>query len=405
MEKNSWFNEARFGMFIHWGAYAVAGRGEWVLNRERIPKQEYTEKYVNNFKAQRFDPAQWVQVAKAAGMKYMVLTTRHHDGFALWNTKTTDFNAVRLGPKRDLIAEFADAVRGGGLKLGFYLSAADWSHPDYPTPFARDWPGDNDWKDDASRQRFIAYYHEQARELLTNYGKVDVLWWDGCIPGNIDGEKINKEAYVLQPHILINERNGKPFDFRNSEQTIRPAPTGQVWEACMTLNDSWGYNAGDKNWKSPRTVLEMLLTTAAGAGNLLLNMGPRADGIFVEESVSILKDVGAWLSHNNAFLSNSDRNPFGWNNWGKVTVKGNQVYLHIFNDTRGDLCWSELKNKVLSAKFLSSGKEIVFRQENDRLFLVNLPHPLPDTPISTIVLEVEGKPQPFLPQTTFWIPG
>ncbi|HHW48388.1 MAG TPA: alpha-L-fucosidase [Clostridiaceae bacterium] len=136
----SWFNQARFGMFIHWGAYSVAARGEWVLNRENIPYDEYISKYVNNFKAEKFNPHEWVRVAKEAGMKYMVLTARHHDGFALWDTKTTDFNSVKMGPGKDIVRMFADAVREGGLKLGFYYSVADWHHPDYPDAYARDWP-------------------------------------------------------------------------------------------------------------------------------------------------------------------------------------------------------------------------------------------------------------------------
>jgi len=403
MARIDWFNEARFGMFIHWGAYSVAARGEWVLNRERIPYDEYRQKYVDNFKAENYDPREWAKLALDAGMKYVVLTTRHHDGFALWDTQTSDFNAAKLGPKRDLIAPYADAIREAGLGLGFYYSAADWHHPDYPGAYFRDWP--DTWPDEAKHRSFCEYYRAQLEELMTNYGKVDILWYDGCIPEMGDGAEANARVRELQPDILINDRNGKPWDFCNCEQAIRPAPPGTPWEACMTLNNHWGYHAGDTDYKSPRQVVSMLTETAAGAGNLLLNVGPKADGTIPEESAVILRQVGAWLRRNGEFLPNSSRSPFSWNNFGRLTTKGNKVYVHIFNSTGNELCLAEIANKVLSAKFVATGRDVPFEQRGERLFLRDIPCPLPDPIASTIVLELDGEPRPITKRTTFWIPG
>ena len=392
-------------MFVHWGAYAIPARGEWVLNRERIPLEEYRDKYVSAWKAENYFPEDWVRLAQEAGMGYVVLTTRHHDGFALWDSRVNPFNAGKLGPRRDLVAPFSEAVRRGGLKLGFYYSPAAWAHPDYPGAYFRDWPKENDWKDEASRQRFIAYYRAELRELMTGYGKVDYLWYDGCVPSNLDGTETNEELRRLQPDMVITERNGPPFDVHISEQIIKPAAPGQAWEACLTLNNNWAYHAGDSDYKSAKQVLDLLLTTSASAGNLLLNVGPRADGTIPEESVKILREAGQWLQRNKAFLAESDRSPFTWNNTAKVTVKENRIYLHFLADPLGSFCWSEVKNKVRAVRFLATGQAISFRQEGEHLFLEKLPRPLPDDPITTVEIEVEGKPQPITEKSTFWIQG
>jgi alpha-L-fucosidase len=402
---HDWFNQARYGLFIHWGPYAVAARGEWVRNRERIPQDEYSRLYAENFRAENYDPAAWAALAKEAGMGYVVLTTRHHDGFALWPTKTSNFHAGNLGPKRDLVKPFVEAVRAAGLKVGLYYSPADWHHPDYPQGYFRDWPGEKDWASPEARERFIAYYRAQLVELLSDYGQIDYLWFDGCIPDDLRRSEVNEELLRLQPHLLINERNGSPSHVHISEQAIRAPNTGGLWEACMTLNDNWGWHAGDTQWKSPRDVIKMLCETATNGGNLLLNVGPRADGAIPEESVRILRDAGAWLGRNKESIRDSERSPFSWNNWGRVTVNGNFVYLHIRNSTGSDLCWTELKNKVLAARWLDGGAPVAFEQNGERLFLRNLPVPLPDPLTTTIVLEVDGKPAALTAQTSFWIPG
>lgn len=405
MSNTDWFNEARYGMFIHWGAYSVAARGEWVANRERLPQEEYTRLYADHFRAGRYDPAEWAELAKEAGMRYAVLTTRHHDGFALWPTETSEFHAGNIGPKRDLVGPFVEAFRRAGLRVGFYYSPAHWFHPDYPGACFRDWPGVNDWRDDEARRRFIAFYRAQLVELMTGYGKIDYLWFDGCIPDNLQSRAVNEEMLRLQPDMLINERNGEPSHVHICEQAIRPGKPGKLWEACMTLNDNWGHHAGDTNWKSPRHVIQMLTETASKAGNLLLNVGPKADGTIPEESANILREAGGWLRRNGESIYDSSRSPFTWNNWGRVTTRGNNVYLHIWNSTGPELCFAELKNRVLSARLLDGGDSIAFEQNHDRLYLRGLPVPPRDPLATTIVLEVEGAPEPLTEQTSFWIPG
>jgi alpha-L-fucosidase len=393
-------------MFIHWGAYAVAARGEWVMNRERIPAEEYTERYVKSWRAENYDPAAWAQLALDAGMGYVVLTTRHHDGFSLWGTAANDFNAVKLGPQRDLLTPYVEALRAAGLKVGFYYSPASWTHPDYPGAFFRDWPAENDWADEAARQRFIAFYRAQLEELLTGFGKIDYLWFDGCIPENMDGDETLTMVRKLQPGIAVNNRLGKPYDVMCSEQAIVPAPPGQPWEACLTLNDNWGYHAGDSNWKQPCQVVEMLLTCAEKGGNLLINIGPHADGTVPEESVRILRETGAWLQRNRAAVTASERHPFSWNNTARpITARGNRAYLHFLKQPQGAFCWGEAKNRVLAARLLVDGTPVAFHQEGDRLYLTDLPKPLPDTPATTVELELDGPPEAITAQTSFWIPG
>ncbi len=402
---HDWFHQARYGLFIHWGAYSVAARGEWVRNRERIPQADYSRLYAENFLAENYDPSAWAALAKEAGAGYAVLTTRHHDGFALWPTKTDDFHAGRIGPKRDLVRPYVEAMRAAGLKVGLYYSPAAWHHPDYPGPFYRDWPGEKDWASNEARERFIAYYRAQLVELMSDYGRIDYLWFDGCIPDDLQRREVNEELLRLQPHLLINERNGPPSHVHVSEQAIRAPREDVPWEACMTLNDNWGWHAGDTQWKSGREIVKMLCETAAGGGNLLLNVGPKADGSIPPESTHMLREAGAWLRRNEESIRNAERSPFTWNNWGRVTVRGGRIYLHLRNSPGTELCWAELKNKVISAHWLDGGAAIAFEQDGERLFLRGLPVPLADPITSTIVLEVEGKPRAITAQTSFWIPG
>lgn len=399
---STWFNQARYGMFIHWGPYSAGGRGEWTANRELYSLPEYTSEFVEQFTAENYDPRAWVKLAKEAGMGYLVLTTRHHDGFCLWDTDTTDFKSTKLGPKRDLVRAFADAVREDGLKVGFYFSMADWFHTDYPGAHRRDWP--DNWPDEAARQRFVKFYHAQLEELMTRYGKIDLLWYDGCIPSPTDGTAINTRIKQLQPGILINNRNGDPHDFHSCEQAIKPAPAGHDWEACMTLNESWGFHAGDHQWKNARAVINMLAETATNAGNLLLNVGPMADGTIPQASIEILREAGDWLRRNPGWLAGSDRSPFTWNNWGRVTVKDNRIYLHIFKGTGTRLRMGDIGNRILSARMLDGGAPVAFSQTNDLVMFDGLPWPLKDPIATTLVLEVEGTPHTTRTQTSFWIP-
>lgn len=405
MNPHTWFNQARYGMFIHWGAYSVGARGEWFANRERIPLDEYTSQYVDNFHAENYRPEDWATLAKEAGMGYAVLTTRHHDGFALWPTKAGDFHAGLHGPKRDLVGPFVDAFRSAGLKVGLYYSPAAWFHPDYPGPYFRDWPSVRDWASNASRERFIAFYRAQLVELMSNYGKIDYLWYDGCIPDDLQRREVNEEVLRLQPDILINERNGQPCHVHISEQAIKPGPNGMLWEACMTLNRNWGYHAGDNHWKSAVDVVQLLCETANKGGNLLLNVGPRDDGTIPRESVDILREVGAWLQINGAAIYGSERCPLSWNNWGRLTTRGNRVYLIIMRSPGKTLCLAEIRNRILGARYLDGGQPVDYEQKGERLFIRGLPLSLP-SPLGTVIeLETDGLPKAIVQQTSFWIPG
>ena len=400
--KIKWFTEARYGMFIHWGAYSAGCRGEWVMNRERIYKEEYTEKFVSNFTAEDYNPAEWAAFAKKCGFGYVVLTTRHHDGFALWDSDINEFNAAKMGPKRDLLKPYVEALRAEGLKVGFYYSPASWTNPDYPGPCFRDWPGENDWADSRARQRFIAYYRTELRELLTNYGKIDYLWFDGCIPENIGGDETIKMVRSWQPDIIINNRLGNPFDIKTCEQTINPAADNQWWEACLTLNDSWGYTATDNNWKTPYQVLALLLQCTSQGGNLLINVSPDAKGNIQEESKNILLQVGKWIEKNREIFSCDTRSPFSWSTCVKFPgVSGSRVYLPVKHAT-DSLCWGELKNKVQKAIQLDTGKELAFEQNGDRLFISGIEY---SEPWTVVAVDVEGTPEPTTDQTTFWIPN
>lgn len=389
-------------MFIHWGAFSATARGEWTANRECIPKDEYERLYVENFRAENYAPSEWAALAADAGMRYAVFTTRHHDGFALWPTKTSDFHAGRIGPCRDLVGPFIEAFRAAGLKVGLYFSPADWYHKDYPGAWYRDWPSPKDWKNSEARNRFIAYYRAQLRELLTGYGTIDYLWYDGCIPEDLKCPEANEEALKLHPKLLINERNGPPFHIKISEQSISTANPDALWEACMTLNDNWGYHAGDYEWKNAVQVIKMLLKTSAQGGNLLLNVGPRSDGTIPEPSQGILREVGRWLQRNEEAIRNSDCSPFSWTNWGIITTRASRIFLHIWNWVGNELCITDIANTVKRASYLDGGKSIVFDQHDRRLFLSGLEQI--DPLVTTLVLDIEGIPQTSNPQTSFWIP-
>lgn len=290
-----WFREAGYGLFIHWGPYAVPAKGEWFLNSSRMDPVEYA-KYADDFTAEKFDAKDWAAKAKHWGVKYVVFTTRHHDGFAMWDSAINPFNAKRLGPKRDVLGELIPALRAEGLKVGFYYSPANWSRTDYVGYRVRGWAWGKPWPE-ADRRSFVDYYKAEFAELLEKYGAPDYVWWDGCIPGGLEGDSLLKELKTKYPQMLLTDRMGKPYDVRCCECEIRPPKEANVlWESCMTLNDSWGYTKGDEHWKSPSTVIDMLLKCRADAGNLLINVGPRADGTIPEGSVKVLDDVGRFLT-------------------------------------------------------------------------------------------------------------
>ena len=238
-----WWHQARFGMFIHFGLYAAHGRHEWAMELEAIPVTEY-QRFTDGFKPQPGSPRKWAQLAKAAGMKYMVLTSKHHEGFCNWDTKLTNYNATQFGPKRDIIREYVEAARAEGLRVGFYYSLMDWHHPD----------GARCATDPAARRRFVDYTHGLIRELMTNYGKIDVLWYDVSWPLDTAGwesERMNQMVFQLQPDIIVNNRNGLPGDFSTPEQTIRAEEGGRAWESCMTSMTSLGLSGGRRQLEKP----------------------------------------------------------------------------------------------------------------------------------------------------------
>jgi alpha-L-fucosidase len=384
VRRMQWWHDARFGMFIHWGLYSVLGRHEWVMENEGIPVTEYEQL------AQRFQPKpnaarDWARLARAGGQKYMVMTTKHHEGFCNFDTKLTDYCAPKQGPGRDLVREFVDAARAEGLRVGFYYSLMDWHHPD----------GARSATDEAARKRFVAYTHGLIRELMTNYGKIDILWYDVDWPLDAAGwesERMNRMVFELQPDIIVNNRNGLPGDFSTPEQEITAEKSGRAWETCMTLNDSWGYQEADDNWKSSRQVIRNLIDCVRDGGNYLLNIGPRPDGSIPEESVRILSEVGQWMRRNGEAIYESDHCQPRQSTYSAFTRKGNTLYMHVYFWPGQYVAIGGLKSQVKTARFLASGNKIELQQDRFRLRLTGLPAVAPDTPLTTVAIECESEP-------------
>lgn len=378
----AWWRDAKFGMFVHWGLYSQLGRQEWVMSIEDIPVEEY-EKLAKTFKPKPNAARDWAKLAKATGMKYMVMTTKHHEGFCLFDSKLTDYCAPRQGPGRDLVREYVDAARAEGLRVGFYYSLMDWHHPD----------GMKSQNDPAARQRFVDYIHGQLRELMTNYGKIDILWYDVAVPLDAAGwqsEKMNKMVLELQPDIIVNNRNWLAGDFSTPEQTVEA--TKGDWESCMTLNDSWGYTAADDNWKTPQRVVRNLVQCARDGGNYLLNIGPKPDGSIPEPSVRILNTVGKWMAKNGDAIYGADVCRFRFGNVAEYSRKKNTLYTHVYFWPGDTVTVGGIKTKVTSAKFLATGKEVQFHQKGSQLFFTGLPLKAPDDPVTVIAAECEAEP-------------
>jgi alpha-L-fucosidase len=394
-KRMSWWRDATFGMFIHWGLYAIPGRGEWVMNRENIPVEEY-EKLAWQFNPQFYDPKAWARLAKAAGMKYMVLTTKHHEGFCLWDSKLTNYTSMKTAAKRDLVLEFADACRAEGLKVGFYFSLLDWHHPD----------GDGRGiTDPAAKCRFVDFVHGQVCELMSNYGHIDILWYDVPWPYDAEGwqsVKLNAMARELQPHIIINNRSGLPEDFGTPEGHVKAEVSGRDWEACMTLNDNWGYRCEDTQWKDSHEVIKLLGECARGGGNLLLNVGPDKDGLIPSQAQIILLQVGGWLERNGKAIYGSQRANGGWGNFGLLTMKGTTLFVLIDKWTAPEFTLGSITATANSARLLATGTPVEMRQDGLRLHLRGLPENPPDTPFSVIAIEFEDKPSQASGPSCIW---
>ena len=378
-----WWHQAKFGMFVHWGLYSVLGRHEWVMENEGIPVAEY-EPLARRFNPKPNAARDWAKLAKRAGMKYMVMTTKHHEGFCLFNSKLTNYCAAKQAAGRDLVKEYVDAARAEGLRVGFYYSLMDWHHPD----------GARCAEDEAARKRFVDYTFGLIRELMTNYGKIDVLWYDVSWPLDAAGwqsERMNKMVFELQPNIIVNNRNKLPGDFSTPEQRI-VAEKDRPWEACMTLNDSWGYQAADDNWKTPKQVIRNLISCAREGGNYLLNIGPRADGSIPEASVRILEEVGHWMGGGGDTIYDSEPCQVRRSNYASFTRKGNTLFMHVHFWPGETVALSGLKTRVKSARLLPSKKNVDFKQDPFRVRFSGLPQEAPDHPVTTIAIECDSEP-------------
>lgn len=429
-ERMKWWREARFGMFIHWGVYAVPAGvhngqkinriGEWIMNRAKIPVDEY-KAYAKQFNPVKYDPEAWVRMAKDAGMKYIVITSKHHDGFALFGSKASPWNVVDATPYgRDLIKPLAEACRRNGIKLGLYYShAQDWCNPGGAASrkvATEGWPNPDStridvytaehnghWDPVQESKTMDQYIDEvavpQVREILTNYGDIAVLWWD--TPTNMTEEYALKLHALLdlQPGIITNDRLKRPDfpgDYKTPEQRIPKLEEldGKDWETCMTMNETWGYKSWAHDWKSTETLVRNLIDIASKGGNYLLNVGPKADGSFPVESVRTLKEIGEWMKVNGDAIYGTKGSPLKQLAWGRCTRKeidGNTtLYLSVFDwPDDGKLVVPGLKGKVVSARLLKGNSKLKTTYQKSDL-IISVPRQSPDAIAAVIEVKVDG---------------
>jgi alpha-L-fucosidase len=388
----AWWREARFGMFLHWGLYSQLGRHEWAMNRERIPVREY-ERLADTWKPKPRPMREWARLAVESGMKYLVMTAKHHEGFCLWDTAHTDYNAAKRGPGRDLVREYVEACREFGLKAGLYYSLMDWHHPD----------GARCANDERARRRFVDFTHGCVRELASNYGRIDILWYDVAWPLTSarlwESASMNAMVRRLQPHIILNDRAWLPEDFGTPEESIEAAQSGRAWEACMTFNGSWGYfpTAPAEDWHSSREVIRMLRTVTAEGGNLLLNIGPAPDGSVPPLAYDRLEPVGRWLArYGEAVYGEVDRVPGRLEelNHGDWTLKGNTAYYWTGRWVGPEIAIGGLKTRVRRIDIVGRDDAVGFQQTRERLVIRGLPAAAPDDIAGYSVLKLEFEKRP-----------
>lgn len=426
-QRMQWWRDARFGLFIHWGLYSIpagewngaTNHAEWIRTTAQIPLKEY-DKFLAQFNPVKFNADEWVKMAKDAGMKYIVITSKHHDGFALFDSKVSDFDVMATPFKRDILKELADACHKHGLKICWYHSIMDWHHPDYLP--RRDWETDRP-VEGADYNRFLQYLKSQLKELLTNYGEIGVLWFDGEWEDTWNSQYgIELYNYVrsLQPNIIINNRVGVGRsgmegltkegefggDFGTPEQQIPSTGfPGVDWESCITMNNYWGYNKFDKDFKSAKELIQMLVDIASKGGNFLLNVGPTAEGLFPQESIDRLKEIGEWMKLSGESIYETQASPFKNLEWGRCTKKssGNdtRLYLHVFNwPEDGKLIVPGILNKPIKSYILSDKKKnLLPTTRNEDAIVIHLPKNPPDKNVSVIVLDIEGKEDVTNPPT------
>ena len=388
----AWFTHDRFGMFIHWGLYSMPARHEWVKHRECITEEKY-DQYFKYFNPDLYDPKEWARQAKAAGMKYAVLTTKHHEGFCMFDSKYTDYKCTNTPAGRDLVREYVDAFRAEGLHVGFYYSLIDWHHPDFPIDRLHPRRFDADaMEKNKSRdmKKYAQYMRDQVTELLTNYGKIDILWFDfsydyepdktgvmalGKNAADWEAEKLIATARSLQPGIIIDNRTGIKQDLWTPEQYqptqwVRDAETGELvtWEACQTFSGSWGYYRDETSWKSPEMLVQMLINTVSVGGNLLMNVGPTARGCFDYRAEAALQAYADWMKYNS-------RSIYGCTmaepellahcpNGCKFTQSqdGKRLYIHLFTYPFQSLELPGFEGKIDYAQFLHDGSELLCKE-------------------------------------------
>jgi alpha-L-fucosidase len=401
-QRLAWWREAKFGMFIHWGLYAIpagvwqgreiAGIGEWIMRRAEIPVAEY-EQLASQFHPIRFDADEWVQVAKDAGMKYLVITSKHHDGFAMFKSRSSSYNIVDATPfGRDPMAELAEACRKHGIRLCFYYSQAqDWHHPD---------AAGNTWDYNESEKDFARYLEQKAkpqvREILTQYGPIGLIWFD--TPVTImpaQSRELADLVHELQPGCLVNSRVGHDAgDYQSAGDNQIPASVADVpWETPATLNDTWGFKANDHNWKSVGTLIRLLVDIVSKGGNYLLNVGPTAEGVIPEPSVKRLRAVGEWMQVNGEAIYGSKPGPFPAElEWGAITHKPGRLYLHVFEWPKKELVLPGLKSKVEKAFLLADAeKRPLPLNQQGNVLRIGVPTTPPDADVSVIVLDIPGQ--------------
>lgn len=386
-KRMEWYKDARFGMFIHWGLYSIPARGEWIRSYERITKEDYMQ-YFDEFNPTDYDPRAWARAAKEAGMKYVVLTAKHHDGFCLFDSKYTDFKSTNTKCGRDLVAEYVEAVRAEGLKVGLYFTLIDWYHEDYPHYSDRIHPmrENPDYKDDNRHfENYVEYMHNQIREICTNYGKIDLMWFDFSYD-DMEGEKWQATKLInmvreLQPGVIIDNRlevnsegssslakcDPKPYhgDFVTPEQMIPPngiqdvEGNDMVWEACVTMNNNWGYHATDCFFKPASMLIKKLVECVSKGGNMILNVGPDAKGRIPDESMKILRDIGTWMKKNGDSIYGCGKAGIDKPEFGRVTGKDKRLYFHVYENAIGPLPLLGIKKEdVKGIRYLASGAEV-----------------------------------------------
>jgi alpha-L-fucosidase len=386
--ETAWFVHDRFGMFIHWGTYSAAARHEWVQSYEKIDNETY-QKYYAHFDPDLYDPKEWARAAKAAGMKYFVITTKHHEGFCLWDSQYTDFKATNSPYGKDLLTPMVEAFREEGLRVGFYYSLIDWHHPHFPIDAfhpLRDHEDAEKMNEPRNMAIYAEYMRHQVRELLTDFGPIDILWFDFSYPQNTyrglkgkgrddwESEKLLKLVRELAPHAIVNNRldlPDVPADIHTPEQYqptewIKVDGEPVVWEACQTLSGSWGYHRDEATWKSPELLVQMLIDTVSKGGNLLMNVGPTARGTLDERALGALSTYADWMKLHQRAIYGCTQSEYSSPADTRYTQNFDRkrLYVHVFSWPFAHLHLPHLSDKVEYAQFLHDASEIKFKNES-----------------------------------------